>query len=248
MMSDSYPTEALFDRFYYSRADFVGGTEEFHAMCREALSGAERILEVGAGPDNATTRFLSGLSSVTGVDVSEEMLGNPALTEKAVYDGRHFPFPDESFGGCVSNYVLEHVAHPAEHFTEVARVLRPGSAYVFRTPNLFHYVALAASILPHRAHVLISKPLRGMTDEDHDPWVTYYRANTTRAIARYAGVSGLAVRELRMVEKEPSYARGSAALFVPMMLYERAVNATSYGAPFRSNIFGVLVKAGDRRR
>lgn len=235
-------THSLFDRYYYARPDFVDGTSLFHALCRDSLPRGGRILEIGAGPANSTTRMLATHGTVVGVDVSDEVLGNDALDEAQVYDGTRLPFASESFDGAVSNYVLEHVAPPMQHFAEVARVLRPGASYVFRTPNLLHYVALASFLTPHRVHVTVSKRMRGMGTGDHYPWPTHYAANLPIRIRAVARAVGLAVVELRMVEPEPSYGRVGAWAFYPMMLYERLVNATAVGASFRANILGVLRK------
>jgi SAM-dependent methyltransferase len=240
-MSGNPCTEKLFHRFYYSCPGYVDGTREFHEMCRAAIRGGE-ILEIGAGPANATSDFLATLGTVTGVDVSDEVRGNPALYSRHVYDGERLPFRDASFDACVSNYVVEHIEAVAEHFSEVARVLRPGGIYVLRTPNLLHYVALVARLLPYRAHVLLSKRLRGMSAEDHDPWKTFYRANRPRHVQHLAERAGLRVVECRMVEKEPSYGRSSLLAFLLMLAYERLVNASPTGESFRSNIFAVLAK------
>jgi SAM-dependent methyltransferase len=236
-------TDTLFDRYYFARAGYTDGTGDFHAMCQTAILKGGRILEVGAGPSNATTRALAEHGTVIGVDVSDEVLGNDGLAEASVYDGGRLPFPAASFDGVVSNYVLEHIAPPMPHFAEVARVLKPGASYVFRTPNLLHYVALASYLTPHRLHVSLSKRLRGMGTADHDPWPTHYAANLPLRIRLVAKATGLDVVELRMVEKEPSYGRVGAWAFYPMMWYERLVNATRLGAPFRANIFGVLRKS-----
>jgi SAM-dependent methyltransferase len=232
--------DTLFKRHYFSRPDFVDGTTEFHGMCRAALDGAKTILEIGAGPSNSTTEFLASIAPVVGLDLSSEVLENSHVSEARVFDGRVIPFSDASFDGCVSNYVLEHVEYPLDHFREIARVLRPGGTYLFRTPNLHHYVALVSRALPYAAHLYLSKRLRGMTSEDHDPWVTHYRANTTRAVRVLAASAGLTVVELRMAEKEPTYGRMNPLAFYPLMVYERLVNSTPKMATLRANIFGVL--------
>jgi SAM-dependent methyltransferase len=237
-------TAHLYERFYFSVPGFLNGTEEFHQLCARHLPRGGTLLEVGAGPSNNTSRFLATLGPLTGLDVSDEVSGNDALADSRTFDGRTFPFADQTFAGVVSNYVLEHVEDPSAHFQEIARVLRPGGAYVFRTPNLFHYVAGAARFLPHRAHITLSKGMRAMGAEDHDPWKTFYRANTPRAVRRLAATSGLRVIQLGLVEKEPSYGRSSPLLFFPMMWYERFVNGVAFAAAFRSNIFCVVVKPG----
>jgi ubiquinone/menaquinone biosynthesis C-methylase UbiE len=105
-------TQALFERYYFSRPSFVGGTDIFHQMCRSQFPSGGRILEIGAGPANPTSRFLSSLGPITAVDMSDEELANPDVSDSYVYDGIKMPFSDEAFDLCVSNYVLEHVAIP----------------------------------------------------------------------------------------------------------------------------------------
>lgn len=243
----SIPTAWLLDRYYCSKPDFVDGTAHFFGMCRDHVVPGSRILEVGAGPTNRCSEFFASLGPVTGVDVSDEVLGNRALSSAAVYDGLTLPFDDAVFDACISNYVLEHVEHPARHFQEVARVLKPGGVYCVRTPNLRHYVTAGAKLLPHRMHLKIANRLRALDATAHDPYPTFYRANTPGRIRKLAAPSGLEVRDLQMIEKEPSYGLASPLLFVPMMVYERLVNSWSALAVFRVNIFTVLVNASPGR-
>jgi ubiquinone/menaquinone biosynthesis C-methylase UbiE len=235
-------TDALFARYYFDVAGFTNGTERFHATCRSFIPSGSRILEIGAGPANNTTNTLAALGPVTGVDVSDEVLSNPALTRAEVYDGVRLPFSAESFDACVSNYVLEHITNVDTHMREVARVLRPGGAYVIRTPNQWHYVTLASRLLPHRMHLAFANSLRGLKDEAHDPWPTVYRANSSRKLRKLASDAGLDVLKLELVEAEPSYGRSSALLFYPMMLYERTVNRFTGLSQLRASIAAVIRK------
>ena len=237
-------TQTLFERYYYSRAAYVGGTTPFHQICQAHVANGGRILEIGAGPANPTTAFLSSLGIVTGADISLEVLDNPNVTEAHVYDGVKLPFPDDSFELCVSNYVLEHVTDPLSHFQEVSRVLKPGASYCFRTPNRWHYVTVAASLMPHSIHLRLANRLRALDDDAHDPWPTVYRANTRRRLVRLARKSGLWPEELRMIEAEPSYGAAHPLLFYPMMAYERLVNSTELLSSFRVNILGEFRKPG----
>jgi SAM-dependent methyltransferase len=235
-------TTGLFKRFYYDRASFVDGTTEFHRLCSERIGSGKQILEIGAGPPNQTSVFLSSLGFLKGIDVSDEVLRNSALQEAKVFDGNHIPYDACSFDACVSNYVMEHVENPDAHFREVARVLKPGGVYLFRTPNLWHYVSLAARALPHFAHLALANRLRDLPEDAHDPWTTFYRANTRQTVTRLAHDVGLQVDVIRMVEKEPFYARSSAVLFFPLMAYERVVNSGRFGEPFRANMQVALRK------
>jgi SAM-dependent methyltransferase len=232
--------QAYLERFYCASRGWVDGTTEFHAMCAAHIRRGSAILEVGAGPSNETSRYLSSLGPVWGVDVDPAVEANDALTEACVLATAAYPFADARFDACVSDYVLEHVENPMAHFAEVARVLRPGGVYVFRTPGRYHYVTVVSRLTPHAFHRAVANRLRNRDADAHAPYPTHYRANSRRAIRRAAARTGLGVRELRMVEKEPAYGMAARPLFLGFMCYERAVNASPLFAALRANIFGVL--------
>jgi SAM-dependent methyltransferase len=234
--------DAWMDRFYRSRPGWIDGTTAFHALCRDAAPDGAKILEVGSGPSNSTSAFLSTLGEVHGIDVDEEVHGNVHLTSSAVIDGNRFPFADASFDLAVSNYVVEHVSDVSAHLAETCRLLRPGGRYLFRTPNLWHYVALASRALPHRAHKRVANDLRNLPADSHEPWPTVYAMNTPRAVRRHATRAGFEVERLDMVEKEPSYGMIARPLFFAFMTYERIVNASERLAAFRANMFVCLRK------
>jgi SAM-dependent methyltransferase len=176
------------------------------------------------------------------VDVDAEVLGNAHLKSSSVLDHGRFPFPDASFDAVVSNYVVEHVDDPTMHLGEISRVLGPGGRYVFRTPNLLHYVAIVSRLTEHGTHLLWANRLRNLPSDNHDPWPTVYAMNTPAAVRRHARLAGLEVESLEMVEKEPSYGMLARPLFLAFMAYERLVNASDLLAALRSNMFVVLRK------
>jgi SAM-dependent methyltransferase len=235
-------TQHLYEKYYFSKPGYTGGTKPFFDICASNIPRGSEILEIGSGPSNKTTRTLSKIGSVTGVDIDPEVLNNDACVRAEVFDGLHFPFPDNSFDACVSNWVLEHVADPRTHFNEVARVLRPGGMYCFRTPNLFHYVMLGSRLTPHFLHLNTANRLRGLNADAHDPWRTYYRANSKRRLKSLIQEVGMELNLLRLMEPEPSYGRIHPALFYPMMVYERIVNSSNLLSNLRVVIFGVCTK------
>ena len=240
--------ESLFARHYYGLPGFVDGTTEFHQLLRRFIRMDDQILEIGSGPSNQTSHFLSRQGRVTGVDISDEVLSNRWLAEAKVYDGNQLPLANSSFQACVSDYLIEHLSDPEGHLHEIDRVLRPGGVYCFRTPNLWHYVTLVSRVLPHWAHLRLANRLRGLGKEAHDPYLTVYAANTRFRIRKLARTVGLSPLLLSTIEKEPSYGRASAAVFFPMMFYERVVNSSPVFAGLRVNILGVLQKPGSLRR
>ena len=165
--------ERYIARFYSADRGWVDGTTEFHTLCKATIPQGGRILEIGAGPSNATSHYLATLGELHGLDPDPDAIRNELLTSSSLLTSDIFPFEDESFDACVSNYVLEHVADPQAHLREVKRVLSPGGAYIVRTPNRFHYVALAAAATPHWFHKLLANRLRGLGAEAHDPYPTY---------------------------------------------------------------------------
>jgi SAM-dependent methyltransferase len=167
------------------------------------------------------------------------------LAEARVLDTDRYPFADASFDACVSNYVLEHLADPGSHLREINRILRPGGVYLFRTPNRYHYIPVGSRLTPHSIHEALANRLRNLDEHAPDPYPTFYRLNSRRAIYQASAHAGLRVLELRMVEKEPSYGMSSRLLFLAFMLYERAVNSSALLAGLRVNIFGVLERSRD---
>jgi SAM-dependent methyltransferase len=235
--------DAWRERFYASRPGWLDGTTEFWDLCRAAIAPRSRILEIGPGPGGPTSHFLATLGDLHGVDVDPAVTSNPDLCASAVMEDGRFPYPSSSFDVCVSNFVLEHVDNPDLHFQEVLRVLRPGGTYVIRTPNQWHYVALAARATPHWFHEMVSNRMRRLPPDAHEPYPTYYRANSLRALTRLANTTGFRVETLRTIEKEPSYGMSSRLLFLVFLGYERLVNSHHIFQGMRANILGVFVKS-----
>lgn len=232
----------LYDK-YYPKPAFRGGTLPFFDICVKKIPEEARILEIGAGANNKTTLVLSSIGTVTALDVDPDVCNNTYAAETLVFDGLKFPVPDQSFDACVSNWVLEHVADPGSHFREAARVLRPGGVYCFRTPNLLHYAMFGSCLLPHSLHLAFANRLRKMNPDSHAPWPTYYRANRPARLKRLIADAGMELADLTMIEPEPAYGRAHAALFYPMMAYERIVNATRLLETLRVIIIAVARKS-----
>lgn len=238
--------DALLDRYYRRVPGWTNGTTEFHSLCERHIRPDAVVLEVGPGPSNPTSRFLARHSSrLDGIDVDDEAKENDALASVHIDPMGLAPCAGSTYDAVVSNFVVEHVRSPRTHLAEVRRVLKPGGCYIFRTPNLFHYVAGVSAITPQWFHRLVANRLRGLPPGAHEPWPTTYSMNTRRAVREYARRSSLDVEYLEVVEKEPSYLAISRPLFLAGVAYERLVNAHPSLSFLRSTLFVVLRKPRD---
>jgi SAM-dependent methyltransferase len=239
MSSQQTPWQDAYLEKYYPQTSWRrDGTRDFFKILEKYCKG--QILEVGAGPTNTTSEYLATLGELHGIDVDDEVLQNAALKTASLITGS-FPFSNQTFDSCVSNYVCEHLEDPRQHLEEVWRVLKPGGTYVVRTPNRLHYIAIVSSLTPHSFHVRTANKLRGI--DGHDPYPTRYRFNSKRRIRRLAQETGFEVEYFRLLEKEPSYGMSSRALFLLFTAYERVINLTEALSMFRSSIFVVLRKS-----
>jgi 2-polyprenyl-3-methyl-5-hydroxy-6-metoxy-1,4-benzoquinol methylase len=61
---------------------------------------------------------------------------------------------------------MEHVADPDAVFSEIARALKPGGAYLCLTANKYDYASLIARIVPNRFHPWIVNRVEGRQEHD----------------------------------------------------------------------------------
>ena len=230
-------TLALMDQLY---RDSVDGTTEFYQMVLERLRPEDRVLDLGCGFGRKETDVRSSARMVVGCDIGDDLKENRFVSEKALGSAYQLPFQTASFDAVLMDYVLEHIESPATCAAEIFRVLKPGGKLLFRTPNLFHYVALISHATPFSFH---RKAVRWIQKSpDINPFATYYRVNTKKAVKRCFESAGFVADEIRMVEKEPSYLVFARPALLLGYGYERLVNMSDRFAQLRSNIFGFFRK------
>ena len=236
---DSTWQRRALDKYYYDRPGWTDGTTQFHDLIKSNIEANAIILELGAGPTNKTTKLLASLGDVTGVDIDPAVKSNHHCKEAIVYDGVYIPCDNHSFDLAVSNYVFEHVEYPLQLCQEIHRVLRPKGHFIFRTPNLWHYISFVAKLTPHWFHDLVANRLRNMDAESHKPYPTFHRMNTRKSCFKYLTKAGFNIVLLKNIETEPSYAMASRFLFYPLMIWERVLNSSLVFENLRSNILCV---------
>ncbi len=161
-----------------------------------------------------------------------------AIHGRVLGDIHRLPFRENSFDLVTANVVVEHVHNPGELLMEIRRVLRPGGAFLFHTPNLWSYATLANSLLPRAVRLPLIRLLQGRKEEDVFP--THYRFNTFGATQSLARQYGLVVSELQFVESS-----AQTVMLGPLVVLELlwiAALRLSFMKKLRTNIIAVLQK------
>lgn len=97
------------------------------------------VLEIGTGTGAMLDALVRRGCRVRGVELRRELIADahrwfgPLPIDHVA--GVDLPFPAASFDVAISLDVFEHIPDSDAHLREVARVLRPGGAYLIQTPN-----------------------------------------------------------------------------------------------------------------
>jgi ubiquinone/menaquinone biosynthesis C-methylase UbiE len=138
-------------RIYDKRAakyDVRAGRSNIDALRADLFWRARGdVLEIGVGTGATFAHYPANLTSLTGLDISVEML-NIARPKAAdvpfpvtlqVADFQNLPFPGAHFDTVTSSLALCGIPDPSGLFTEIRRVLRPGGQLLavehIRPPN-----------------------------------------------------------------------------------------------------------------
>lgn len=104
-----------------------------------ALSGDERVLDIGSGPGHTALLFATRAREVVATDPTEAMLaqGRRLARERGLENVRFertgaekLPFPDDHFDRVTSRQSAHHYADVRAALREVSRVLAPGGLFV----------------------------------------------------------------------------------------------------------------------
>lgn len=130
------------DRHYPSWSNTCGDYNPPSGLL-DALAGFPRnarVLEIGVGGGfNLAALEQLGFTSLYGLDLTSTSLTVAArrspLSRLATADAASLPFQDGAFDVLLSCDLIEHLPEMDQHLAEARRVLRPGGAYLIKTPN-----------------------------------------------------------------------------------------------------------------
>jgi ubiquinone biosynthesis O-methyltransferase len=140
-----FDQEAInYDKWYETRigqhADQVETDCAFHLF---QIEPGMRILDVGCGTGNFSVKLARKGASITGIDISEQMLAiarKRALKEKVniqfkLMDSQNIQFPDHFFDGVLSMATIEFIPDPQKMIAEMFRVCKKGGPILVGTIN-----------------------------------------------------------------------------------------------------------------
>lgn len=126
---------------HYERSPVHARGEDLEWIAEAAaLTGTERVLDVGAGTGHTAFALASKAAAVTGLDLTERMIGSArklaaerglSHVEFIVGDAARMPFADAGFDLVACRFAGHHLADPDAAVAEMARVLRPGGRILF---------------------------------------------------------------------------------------------------------------------
>lgn len=115
--------------------------EQLQQFYLEHLKDDSSILDLMAGPDSYLPDSLKNLN-VTGLSIKEQDLqSNPALSQHTLHDLNkqpELPYDDQQFDTVICAFSVEYMIQPIKVFQEVARILKPGGAFLISFSERFY--------------------------------------------------------------------------------------------------------------
>lgn len=135
------------------------------------------LLEVGCGRQVFGSEYYTRAAKKVGIDLEADAIKENTTLDSVVCGSiENMPFPDNSFDVVIAQWVLEHVANAKKTVREVERVLKPGGAFLFLTPNARSPFVIGTRFVPIGFKKFLRK--RFLSIDETDTFPTHYRMNT----------------------------------------------------------------------
>jgi len=219
-------------------------TTELYGWIRREVPASSTVLDLGAGAGVNSKRNLKPyMAKVCAVDIDPAVLNNPCAHEaKLLKPDMTIDYSDGTFDAVVSDFVFEHLTDPSTTLKEVARVLKPGGKYFFRTINRWHYLCVISRCMPRRLSAYLADRLGHAPVGAAKTHETFYRLNSRHQIAKHATAAGLKLGSLQSRETHPIYFHLFSPAWYMGVLLERILNACPLCAWWRICLYGYLEK------
>ncbi len=196
------------------------------------------VLDAGCGDGGIIRDFKNKPKIIIGVDVNEKLLAqNNIVDQKIISNLENIPLDNNTVDIIVSEFVLEHLAHPEAVFEELARVLKPDGVFIFITPNVLNPIMALSRILPHTVHKFFRTTILKKEEETHP---TYYRANTYKTLIKLGISTGLSEQAISRAGN-PEYL-GFCKPLAPLAIWLEKMIDNKYLDFFKMYLIGSLVK------
>ncbi len=217
----------------------------YYAKLR-SLTPGKIWLDLGCGHQVFTewmlqeqAEVLESCAAVYGIDLDWPGLkAHIGIRNKVMGDLTLLPFEADSIDVVSANMVVEHLSQPADVLREVWRILKPGGAFVFHTPNSRAWAIQLAARIPDVAKKRLIWFFERRREED--VFRTHYCMNSAPEIRERAEEADFTVADITMVSTSAMTVM-LGPLVVPELLYIRALQNPKR-AGLRSNIVTILRK------
>jgi len=233
--------------------DLIWNQRIYGTTLEKYVSRQTRWLDLGCGwrllgkdLEPIEDGLVAAAKSVVGCDMDfHNLKKHRNIKKRALGSADDLPFRDGSFDLVTCNMVVEHFRDPEKGFSEMARVLSPGGYLIVHTPNLLNYAVFLNHTLMRwlpRKSVLALIQFADKRKED-DIFITFYRANTARKLARVCGEFGLKEESHRWLTPP----RPFLSFFAPLALIQivlMRMTMSRYCRRFGATILMVLKADG----
>lgn len=117
----------FFNPFYFTRREL------YRAIARQAPEFHGQLVDLGCGTKPYAAEFIN-VESYIGLDIKTSGNTDTKSAVDVFYDGKTFPFDDNSIDGFFSSETFEHIFNLEDIIREIHRVLKPGAPLLATCP------------------------------------------------------------------------------------------------------------------